>query len=95
VPRYIMLSTLGPNGAATLAEAPERLKEVNEEVEALGVKVLEQYALLGQYDFLNIIEAPDDVTMTRLAITLASRGTMKSVTLPAVPIDEFIARLKE
>lgn len=90
-----MLSTLGPNGAATLREAPDRLKEVNEEVEALGVRILEQYALLGQYDFLNIIEAPDEVTMTKLAIALASRGTMKSVTLPAVPIDDFIARLKE
>jgi uncharacterized protein with GYD domain len=94
MPRYVMLSNLGPNGAATLAEAPERLKEVNEEVEALGVKVLEQYALLGQYDFLNIIEAPDDVTVTRLAITLAARGTMKSVTLPAVPVDDFIARMR-
>ncbi|HVM54591.1 MAG TPA: GYD domain-containing protein [Acidimicrobiales bacterium] len=94
MPRYIMLSTLGPNGAATLAEAPERLKEVNEEVEALGVKVLDQYALLGQYDFLNIIEAPDEVTMTRLAITLSARGTMKTVTLPAIPVDEFIARLR-
>ena len=90
-----MLSTLGPNGAATLREAPDRLKEVNEEVEALGVHILEQYALLGQYDFLNVIDAPDDVTMTKLAIALASRGTMKSVTLPAVPVDEFIARLKE
>jgi uncharacterized protein with GYD domain len=90
-----MLSTLGPNGAATLAEAPERLKEVNDEVEALGVKVLDQYALLGQYDFLNIIEAPDDVTVTRLAITLAARGTMKSVTLPAIPVDEFIARMRD
>jgi uncharacterized protein with GYD domain len=94
MPRYVMLSTLGPNGAATLREAPERLKEVNEEVEALGVKVIEQYALLGPYDFINIVDAPDDVTMTRLAITLASRGTMKSVTLPAVPVDDFIARLK-
>ena len=90
-----MLSTLGPNGAATLREAPDRLKEVNDEVEALGVHILDQYALLGQYDFLNIIEAPDDVTMTKLAIALASRGTMKSVTLPAVPVDEFIARLKQ
>jgi uncharacterized protein with GYD domain len=88
-----MLSTLGPNGAATLREAPERLKEVNEEVEALGVRVIDQYALLGQYDFMNIVEAPDDVTMTKLAISLASRGTMKTVTLPAVPVDDFIARL--
>ena len=90
-----MLSTLGPNGAATLREAPDRLKEVNEEVEALGVHIVDQYALLGQYDFLNIIDAPDELTMTKLAIALASRGTMKSVTLPAVPVDDFIARLKE
>jgi uncharacterized protein with GYD domain len=89
-----MLSNLGPNGAATLHEAPERLREVNAEVEALGVKVVEQYALLGQYDFLNIIEAPDDVTVTRLAITLSSRGTMKTVTMPAVPVEEFISRLQ-
>lgn len=94
MPRYVMLSTLGPNGAATLCEAPERLREVNEEVEALGVKVIEQYALLGPYDFLNLVEAPDDATMARLAISLAARGTMKTVTLPAIPVDDFIARLK-
>ena len=89
-----MLSTLGPHGAATLTELPDRLKAVNEEVEALGVKVLEQYALLGPYDFLNIIEAPDEVTVARLATSLAARGTMKTVTLPAIPIDEFIERMK-
>ena len=89
-----MLSTLGPHGAATLTELPERLKEVNDEVEALGVKVVEQYALLGQYDFLNVIDAPDDATVARLAISLAARGTMKTVTLPAIPVDEFITRLK-
>ena len=94
MPRYVMLSTLGPHGAATLAEAPERLKEVNAEVESLGVKVLEQYALLGQYDFLNIVEAPDDAAMARLAITLASRGTLKTLTLPAVSVDELIERLR-
>lgn len=94
MPRYIMLSNLGPNGAATLHELPERMKEVNEEVAALGVTVVEQYALLGQYDFLNIIEAPDDAAVAKLAIALASRGTMKTTTLPAIPVDEFIARLK-
>jgi uncharacterized protein with GYD domain len=90
-----MLSTLGPHGAATLNEVPERVKAVNEEVEALGVKVVQQFALLGPYDFLNIVEAPDDVTMARLATSLAARGTMKTVTLPAIPVDDFIARLKE
>ena len=94
MPRYVMLSTLGPNGAATLTELPERVREVNEEVEALGVKVVDQYALLGPYDFLNIIEAPDDATVARLATTLAARGTMKTVTLPAIGIDDYIACLK-
>jgi len=94
MPRYIMLSTIGPDGAATLRENPERLKEVNTEVEAMGVTVLEQYALLGDYDFLNIVEAPDVDTVARMAISLAARGTLKTRTMPAIPIDEFIAALK-
>jgi uncharacterized protein with GYD domain len=94
MPRYIMLSTIGPDGAATLRENPERLKAVNAEVEAMGVKVIDQYALLGDYDFLNIVEAPDHDTMARMAISLAARGTLKTRTMPAIPIDEFIAALK-
>ena len=95
MPRYIMLSTLGPYGAATLKELPERLMEVNDEVAALGVTVVEQYALLGQYDFLNVIDAPDEATVAKLAISLAARGTMKTVTLPAIPVEEFVQRLKD
>jgi uncharacterized protein with GYD domain len=94
MPKFAMLSTLGPDGSARLAENPERLREVSEEVEAMGVTVLEQFAVLGQWDFLNIIEAPDAVTMARVATTLASRGTLKTMTLPIIPIDEFIQGLK-
>jgi uncharacterized protein with GYD domain len=94
MPRYIMLSTIGPDGAATLRENPERLKAVNAEVEAMGVKVIEQFALLGDYDFLNVVEAPDNETMARMAISLAARGTLKTRTMPAIPIDEFISALK-
>ena len=90
MPTYIMLSTLGPDGAATLRDHPDRLKTVTAEVEAMGVKVVAQYALLGDYDFLNIIEAPDDKTMARLAVALGARGTLKTRTMPALPIDEFI-----
>ena len=95
MPTFIMLSTLGPDGAARVAEDPQRIKGVNDEVEAMGVKVLQQYALLGVYDFLNILEAPDEHTMAKVAMTLASRGTLKSVTLTAIPVDEFIARLSQ
>ena len=85
-----MLSTLGPDGASTLLGQPDRLKGVNDEVEALGVRVIEQYALLGQYDFCNILEAPDDRTMAKVALILSARGTMKSITLPAIPVDDYL-----
>jgi uncharacterized protein with GYD domain len=94
MPTYIMLSTLGPEGMHTLHEHPSRLKEVNAEVEAMGVKVVGQYALLGQYDFLNILEAPDEKTMAKVAVTLGARGTLKSLTMTAIPIEEFIATLQ-
>ena len=88
-----MLSTLGPDGSARLREDPGRLHEVTAEVEAMGVQVLEQFALLGQWDFLNIIEAPDVTTMARVATSLAARGTLKTMTLPIVEIDDLVAAL--
>lgn len=94
MPTFIMLSTLGPDGAATVRENPERIKAVSDEVEAMGVKVIAQYALLGQYDFLNIIEAPDEKAMAKVAMSLAARGTLKSTTLAAIPIDDFIAGMR-
>ena len=94
MPKFVMLSTLGPDGSARLSENPERLREVSAEVEAMGVTVVEQYAVLGQWDFLNIIDAPDAITMSRVATTLAARGTLKTMTLPLIGIDEFIEGLK-
>ena len=91
---YIMLSTLTDEGAKTIKERPGRIKEVNEEIEALGVKVKAQYAVLGLYDFVNIVEAPDNETVARVSIELGSRGSVKIQTLAAIPIDEFIAKLE-
>ena len=94
MPTYVLLSTLGPEGFATLADQPRRLLEVNSEVESMGVKVLAQYALLGPYDFCNIVEAPDELTVAKLAIKLAARGTLKTLTLPALSVEDLIARLE-
>ena len=94
MPKFVMLSTLGPDGAARLRENPERLREVSQEVEAMGVTVLEQFAVLGQWDFINVLEAPDEMTVAKMAMTLASRGTLKTQTLPIIDIEEFIAALK-
>ncbi len=93
MPKYVMLSTLGPDGHARLRENPERLREVNRDVEAMGVRVLEQFALLGQFDFLNILEAPDELTMAKVATTLASRGTLKTLTLTAMDVEDFVKAL--
>ena len=90
MPKFVMLSTLGPDGHARMRENPERLREVNADVESMGVKVLEQFALLGQYDFLNILDAPDEITMAKVATTLASRGTLKTLTLTAIDVEDFI-----
>jgi uncharacterized protein with GYD domain len=89
-----MLTNLTDEGAKTIKNKPERIKEVNAEVEAMGVKVLAQYAVMGPYDFVNILEAPDNETVTRVSVELSSRGSMRAMTLSAMPIDEFISRLK-
>jgi uncharacterized protein with GYD domain len=91
---FIMLSTLTDEGAETIKENPNRIKEVNQEIEALGVKVLSQYATLGQYDFVNIVEAPDNQTIARVSAELSSRGSVRLQTLPAIPIDDFIATFR-
>jgi uncharacterized protein with GYD domain len=90
MPAFLMLSTVGPDGATTLTDNPDRLKAVNAEVEAMGVKVVAQWALLGQYDFATILEAPDEMTMARVSLVLGSRGTLKTLTLAAIPIDDYV-----
>ena len=89
-----MLSTLGPDGWATLRENPDRLREVSNEVESMGLKVVAQYALMGQWDFLNIIEAPDEAAMAKAAVSLAARGTMRTTTMQALPIEMLIETLR-
>ena len=87
---YIMLSNLTDDGRKTLKERPERLKEVNKEIELMGARVTAQYAVMGGYDFVNIIEAPTNEVMARLAVELGSRGTIQITTLPAIGVDEFV-----
>jgi len=95
MPTYVLLSTLTDEGRKTVKERPERIKEVNREIEALGVKVLSQYAVLGPYDFVNVVEAPDNKAIARMSLELGSRGTVQIMSLPAIPIDEFIESVKK
>ncbi len=90
---YILLTNLTDGGAKTIADNPDRVKAVNREIEELGVKVIGQWATLGRYDFVNVIEAPDEETVARLSIALASRGSLRIETLTAIPIDRFVRRL--
>ncbi|MFC1916314.1 GYD domain-containing protein [Chloroflexota bacterium] len=90
---YVMLTTLTDEGRKTVKSNPKRLKEVNKEVEAMGVKILAQYALLGPYDFINILEAPNNKVVSKMAIELGSRGTLQTMTMAAMPIDELTDNL--
>ncbi len=95
MPVYIMMTTLTDEGRKTIKEQPERIKEVNKEVEGMGVKILSQYAVLGQYDFLNILEAPSNEAVVKVALELGARGTVQTTTLAAMKLDDFIASLKK
>ena len=87
---YAMLTNLTDEGRKTLKDHPERTEQVNKAVESWGAKILSQYALFGPYDFLTILEAEDDKTVLKVAMELGSRGTVQTITLPAIPIDDFI-----
>ena len=91
---FILLSTLTDEGAQTIQQEPERIKSVNQELERMGVRVVSQWAVLGPYDFVNVVEAPDTMTIARISAALASRGSVRIMTLPAIPIDEFIQGLR-
>lgn len=95
LPYYILLSSLTDEGWKTVREKPERIREVNRELQAFGVRVISQYAVLGAYDFVNIVEAADNETIARVSIELGARGTIKIVSMAAIPIDEFIASVKK
>lgn len=94
MPIYITLTTFTEQGRKIIRDNPERIKGVNKEIEKMGAKVIEQYALLGSYDFVNILEAPDNETMHRVITELGSRGTHYSLVLPAIEIENFIQSMK-
>ena len=87
---YVMLTTLTDEGRRTIKHNPSRIKEVNREVEAMGVKILAQYALLGPYDFINILDAPDHKAVARVAMELGARGTLQTMTMAAMSVDELM-----
>jgi uncharacterized protein with GYD domain len=93
MPTFIMLTRLTPEGVQTVKNNPSRIQEVNREIEAVGATVKAQWATLGEYDFVNVVEAPDEKTMARVSLELGSRGTARYESLAAIPIDEFIAAL--
>jgi uncharacterized protein with GYD domain len=90
---FIMLTRLTPDGVKTIKDNPSRVQEVNKEVEQLGVKVLNQWATLGEYDFVSVIEAPDEKVMAKLSIEMGSRGTVMNETLTAIDVEEFTSAL--
>jgi uncharacterized protein with GYD domain len=95
MPIYLMLTTLTEKGIQTLNANPARLREVNRDVEELGARVLHQWAALGEYDFVNIVEAPDDLTIAKVSVALGARGSAKLESLPLVPVDQLLTALEQ
>jgi len=91
---YVILTSLTDEGRKTIKDNPERLFEVNKELEAMGVKVKQQFAVLGPYDFVNIIEAPDNETVMKMSVALGARGSLHLLSLPAIPAEQVVKALK-
>ncbi len=87
---YVLLTKVSSAGIKTLQSNPKRIKEVNQEIEAQGARVVAQYATLGRYDFVNIVEAKDNEVIARISVNLGARGTVSIETLSALPVDEFV-----
>jgi uncharacterized protein with GYD domain len=94
MPTYVMLTTLTDEGRKTIKNNPERIQDVNKEVEAMGIRIISQLSLLGPYDFINILEAPNNEAIVKLAVELGSRGTLQTLTMAAMPIAKLIETLK-
>jgi uncharacterized protein with GYD domain len=94
MPLYILLSTLTQQGVQTLKSNPERLRQVNEDIAELGCKVLHQWATLGEFDFVNVVDAPDVATVAKVSVALGARGSTRIETLPALDVEEFLRALE-
>jgi uncharacterized protein with GYD domain len=92
---YILLSTLTDEGRKTVKDKPFRIQEVNKEIESMGAKVVGQWAVLGPYDFVNVVEAPNNETVARISLEQGARGTIQIMTLAAIPVEELQARLRK
>ena len=95
MPTFIMLTRLTPEGVQTVKNNPSRIQEVNREIEAVGASVKAQWATLGEHDFVNVVEAPDEATVAKVSVVLGARGSSKLTTLTAIPVDDFIAALEQ
>lgn len=92
---YVMLSSLSESGRKVLRERPGWIRKVNRELERKGAKVRAQYAVLGPYDFVTVLEAADNETVSSISIEMGARGSVNMMTMPAIPLDSFIARLEQ
>jgi uncharacterized protein with GYD domain len=91
---YVMLSTLSESGRKVLRERPGWIRKVNADVERMGARVVAQYAVLGPYDFVTVVDAPDNAAIARVSVELGARGSVQMMTMAAIPLDEFIGRLE-
>ena len=94
MPYYVILSNLTDEGRRTIKQKPERIIEVNKEVETMGIKIVKQFALLGTYDFVSLVEAPDNETVMKMSVEIGARGSVHMTTLPALLVEEFIKKIK-
>jgi len=89
VPTYIALLKFTQQGVQTIKEGPKRLDAAKKRFKDAGAELKAWYLVLGEYDAVGIVEAPNDETVAKLALGNASVGNIRSVTMRAFTEAEY------
>lgn len=86
---YIMLFRYTAQGVQNVKDSPKRVTAARKAFKRLGAELKAFYAVMGQYDTMFILEAPDDETAGRAALTVSALGNVRTETMRAFTEDEF------
>ena len=86
---FIRLVSMTEQGVKNILKFSEQVAEAKKILEANNARFIEVYATLGRYDFVAIIDAPDEKAIAKVSALIASQGNFRAETLPAVPLEEF------
>ena len=93
MPLYFLLGTMTSTGQKLLHDNHDLVVEATRNIAVDGAEIMGQYAVLGRYDYLMMVEADDNGAVARLSLEMGVRAGLHMETLPAIAIGFLDDRL--